>query len=377
MWDVFTDVSGFVPRRVCGAWTNELIALHNVSDILIGVSYLLIPLFIWKFVRAKPGMKFSLIFYAFCDFIVSCGLTHFMDVALFYWPNYRLAGIIKLVCGVVSFSTVILLFRMYPLAVKMIQTPREIRERTETLSQKNDALEKQNGHLVFEQKAKDDFLAILGHELRNPLAAVFNAKQLLERDSAKSRELGMKILENQIDHLNRLVDDIINVARAVQGRLELRQDKTCARQIIERAMELAAATIKKHKCVVSVEQPPEDLCFVADEMRMAQVVSNLLTNAAKYGHEGGKIEVTVTCEGGILHLSVRDYGIGIGPEKLDTIFGLCVRTERAAKKADGMGVGLAMVRAIVELHGGHVSAKSNGVEQGAEFLVTIPITEVA
>lgn len=226
-------------------------------------------------------------------------------------------------------------------------------------------------------KRKDEFLAMLGHELRNPMQAVRNAIDLLRMapDNIKTRTAALDLLTNQSEHITRLVDDIIAVTRALKGRIELKREVVSLSHIVERSVEIAEPLISKGRHKLEVSLPPEPVMFVADKIRLVQVVSNLLTNAAKYTHDGGLIQIRCETTQKEVVITVRDNGIGIDAKDLPEIFDLCVRTERAVHKENGLGVGLTMVKTIVELHQGSVTATSEGHDKGAEFVIRLPFME--
>jgi signal transduction histidine kinase/DNA-binding response OmpR family regulator len=224
-------------------------------------------------------------------------------------------------------------------------------------------------------RAKDEFLATLGHELRNPLASLLAAAQLLELKGPRDAALGRlrQTITRQTQQVARIVDDLLDVGRIVSGKLRLDMQRAdmhaIARQAIEASMPFIEA--RHHHLVVSLPDAPA--CCDADPARMTQVVCNLLNNAAKFMDDGGTIELSVITVGGIVELSVRDHGVGIAPDMLGLVFERFVQAEaRRERVGDGLGIGLALVKSIVELHGGTVVARSDGPGTGSEFVVAIP-----
>jgi PAS domain S-box-containing protein len=225
-------------------------------------------------------------------------------------------------------------------------------------------------------RRKDEFLAMLGHELRNPLAAVRNAVVTARLDPSR-RERALDIAYRQTDQLARLVDDLLDVARITGGRMTLRLEAVRLPSLVERAVETTRDLVgaRGHDLVVSL--PDEPLCVNADPTRLEQVVGNLITNAAKYTEPGGRIEVTVQREGEQAVLRVRDNGIGIAPEMLSRVFDLFAQAHRGlARSQGGLGIGLTVVRRLVEMHGGRVDVRSEGLGRGSEFLVFLPCLPV-
>jgi signal transduction histidine kinase len=222
-------------------------------------------------------------------------------------------------------------------------------------------------------RAKDEFLAMLGHELRNPLAPITTALQLLRLRGIEAGEKERLIIERQVRHLVTLVDDLLDVSRITRGKLELTRSRIELAEVVAKAIETASPLFEQHHHLLQVEVPARGLALSADEPRLAQAVANLLTNAAKYTEPGGRITVTAAAEAGDVVLQVRDNGIGIEPEMLPRIFDLFVQERQALDRSrGGLGLGLAIVRSLVTLHGGSVSATSGGRGRGAEFTIRLP-----
>ncbi len=223
-------------------------------------------------------------------------------------------------------------------------------------------------------RAKDEFMAMLGHELRNPLAPILTALQLmrLRGDTGSDRE--RVVIERQVKHLTRLVDDLLDVSRIARGQVELKVAPVEAAEVVARAIEMASPLLEARTHTLAVEVPRTGLPLLADAARLSQVVSNLLTNAARYTAEGGTITVTARRDGEEALLSVGDTGIGIAPEVLPTVFDLFVQGRQASNRAEGgLGLGLAIVRNLVERHGGRVLAHSEGLGRGSTFSVWVPL----
>ncbi len=219
--------------------------------------------------------------------------------------------------------------------------------------------------------AKDQFLAMLGHELRNPLAAVQSAITAACLDASR-RPRALNIARRQAAQLRHLVDDLLDVARITQGKVVLRKERLFLATVVERAVESVRSHIEERGHVLSITVCPE-LEVDADAGRMEQVVVNLLTNAAKYTLAGGRIDVSVEPAGQEIVLRVRDTGIGISPEMLPHVFDLFSQADQGLDRLQGgLGLGLSLVRQLVELHGGRVEARSDGCGQGAEFVVHFP-----
>jgi PAS domain S-box-containing protein len=235
-----------------------------------------------------------------------------------------------------------------------------------------DAERRSRGEAEAANRAKDEFLAMLGHELRNPLSAVRNAAVTARLDPAR-RERALDIMCRGTDQLGRLIDDLLDVARITQGRITLRRQRVRLASIVARAVETTQQLIEERAHGLSVSSSPDEVQVNADPTRLEQVIVNLITNAAKYTEPGGRIDVRVEHDGGDAVLRVRDNGAGIEPEMLPRVFDLFAQADHGLDRAHGgLGIGLTVVRQLVELHGGRVEARSDGLGKGAEFLVCLP-----
>jgi PAS domain S-box-containing protein len=227
-------------------------------------------------------------------------------------------------------------------------------------------------------RRKDEFLALLGHELRNPLAPIgyaLHALKLPGADAAATQR-AREVMERQVGHLVRLVDDLLDVSRIIRGKVELRREPVELATVVAHAVETSQPGIESEGHRLTVGMPPEPLWVNGDLVRLAQVVSNLLNNAAKYTERGGEVALTVSREGSEAVLRVRDTGIGIAPEHLPRLFDMFYQAERRTKESQGgLGLGLSLVRGLVELHGGRVEAHSAGPGRGSVFVVRLPLLE--
>ncbi len=221
-------------------------------------------------------------------------------------------------------------------------------------------------------RAKDEFLAMLGHELRNPLSPIVTALQLLRMRGIDLRELS--IIDRQVGHLIRLVDDLLDISRITRGKIELRKGRLELVQPVLRGLEMAGPLIEQRRQQIDFRVPPEGLPVIADPDRLAQIVSNLVTNACKYSEPGSRVTLLGERRDDRVVLRVIDQGIGLPPEMLDRIFDLFVQEPQAIDRSKGgLGLGLAIVRSLVGLHGGTVYAKSAGPGRGSELVVELPL----
>jgi signal transduction histidine kinase len=223
---------------------------------------------------------------------------------------------------------------------------------------------------------KDEFLAILVHELRNPLAALAAAAQTLEKTEhrAEAGSLAVAMVRRQVDHMSRLLDDLTNVARITHGLVQLRLEPVCMQDAIREAVEATRHHVESRQHRLSVHLPEDSIYVHADAVRLNQIIVNLLTNSAKYTPMGGTIDVRLTRARGDAVLVVRDDGIGISPDMLPKIFDLYARAGGPGHQTgDGLGIGLALVKGLVELHHGAIEARSAGEGCGSEFSVSLPL----
>jgi PAS domain S-box-containing protein len=227
-------------------------------------------------------------------------------------------------------------------------------------------------------RRKDDFLVTLAHELRNPLAPIRNALQILRLSAdPQEQEQARSVMHRQLDQIVRLVDDLLDVSRISMGRLELRKEPTQLRAVAHAAVETSRPLIELMGHELTVVLPAEPMVVDADPTRLGQVMSNLLINSAKYTDRGGRIRLTAERDGSEAVVSVEDNGIGIAPDKLAGLFQMYSQVERSLERAQGgLGIGLTLVKRLVEMHGGRIEARSEGLGKGSEFVIRLPLVEV-
>ena len=223
-------------------------------------------------------------------------------------------------------------------------------------------------------RAKDEFLAILGHELRNPLAPILTALQLMRLRGHDAAERERTIIDRQVQHLVRLVDDLLDVSRVTRGKIDLKRQPADLAEVMAKAIEMTSPLLEEREHQLRVDVPRHRLKVYADPTRLAQVFSNLLANAAKYTEPQGRITVDAAVEGGEVVVAIRDTGVGIAPETLPHVFDLFVQEHQSLDRSrGGLGLGLSIVRSLVQLHGGSVSAHSDGRGRGSTFSVRLPL----
>ena len=265
-------------------------------------------------------------------------------------------------------------------AIRARRRQYEVRNTLLELTTAEAALRAQSERLRDSDRRKDEFLATLAHELRNPLAPIRNALQIIQiaDNNGPAVDQARGMMERQLGQMVRLIDDLLDVSRISRGKFELRKERIDLAAAIKSAVDTAQPLIDAagHRLAVSMGTQP--IYLDADPVRLAQVFSNLLNNAAKYMERGGRIWLTVTPDDREVVVSVRDTGIGIPAEALPGIFDMFAQVDRSLEKAQGgLGIGLTLVKQLLEMHGGRIEARSDGPGRGAEFVARLPIVTIA
>ncbi len=248
--------------------------------------------------------------------------------------------------------------------------------RAEWLHRSQEELSESQGKLLENDRRKDEFLAVLAHELRNPLAPIYNAIQIIKRssnDPDAKKEL-TPLMESQVCHLIRLVDDLMDVSRITRGKIELRTRPQDIREIVNTSIDTVRSLIDERGQTLSVDLPDYEVPVLADTTRLSQVFANLLHNASKYTQANGEINLSVSIIGENVEINVQDNGIGIPEEKLDYIFEMFSQASENIRSAyGGLGIGLTLVKSFVNLHGGSIKVSSAGLGKGSTFTVLLPL----
>ncbi len=233
-----------------------------------------------------------------------------------------------------------------------------------------------NLQLREQDRRKDEFIATLSHELRNPLAPIRAAAKVIASPHAAPAQLrqAQQIIERQVNHMALLLDDLLDIARITQGKLQLKKEMLALIPVVDAAVEAVRPTLDAKNQQLKLNLPWETLLLEADHLRLSQVISNLLMNAVKYSDPGSLIELECSVQQDTLSLSIKDNGIGIAPESIAGVFEMFSQVDSGAGRSDGgLGIGLALVKGITELHGGRVEARSEGLGRGSEFIVHLPL----
>ena len=234
-----------------------------------------------------------------------------------------------------------------------------------------------NFQLREQDRRKDEFLATLAHELRNPLAPIRTAAKIIASPQLAPNQLerAQTIIERQVTHMALLLDDLLDIARITQGKLTLKKTRVALSDVLDAAIEAARPKLDEKNHHLQVSLPAEVISLEVDPLRFAQILSNLLINAAKYSNPGSHVQVQATHRAGTLSISVKDDGLGLAPESITGIFAMFSQIEGAKSRSEGgLGIGLALVKGLAELHGGTVEARSAGLGHGSEFIVCVPVS---
>lgn len=246
----------------------------------------------------------------------------------------------------------------------------KVRERTEELARANEALREAD-------RRKDEFLALLAHELRNPLTPILNALEILRlaNDSGDTVRRQRERMERQVAQLKRLVEDLLDVSRITTGKLRLAPERLTIQEVVEAAVDMSRSQFEAAKLELVLNVPAEPVLLTGDRVRLTQVFCNVLNNAVKFTEPGGRVYLSVTPHPGRVTVAVRDTGVGIPASVLPQLFGLFTQVDRTLNRSQsGLGIGLALVRRLVEMHGGTVTAHSDGPGTGATFTIHLPVT---
>jgi signal transduction histidine kinase/ActR/RegA family two-component response regulator len=392
------DFENFMPHGHCYLWRPEILWLHVISDGVVALSYFSIPVALLYFIYKRRDMTFNWMFAMFGLFILLCGLTHVVSIYTTWIPNYGLEGISKAMTAGVSLVTAALLWPLIPQALRL-PSPAVFAQKAEQLEELNrdlelrvesqvkgtrqlgEILKQKNEELLKLNKAKDEFIANLSHELRSPLNVIIGYSELMHTfppgssDSANAIEAIKRNAETQLH----LVEDLLDMSRIVSGKFSLNPKVSDMNVVIESAIKAVEFAARSKGIKIVRELNSDDMKLVCDPSRIQQVLWNLLSNAVKFTDMNGQILVRGWRVDGRLIFEVEDNGVGIADTDLPFIFNRLWQAEQLsddAKKA-GLGLGLRIVKDLVEAHGGRISASSEGLGHGALFRIELPIQAVS
>jgi signal transduction histidine kinase/ActR/RegA family two-component response regulator len=387
--------SAFHGHGYCYLWQTDLVAAHVVSDTLIGLSYLAISLTLVYLVRrTREGLPYSWMFVAFGTFIVACGATHFMEIWTLWTPVFWLSADIKIVTAAASVATAVLLPPLVPRVLHMVELARVSEERRQALARASGELERRvlertaalNASLEREQalrataeaanRTKEEFLATVSHELRTPLNAIMGWAEILQRTEPTPEQTthGITAIARNARAQARVVDDLLDVARIASGKLTLDWKTVELAPVVHAALEIVRPAADARAITVHDDSGDEALMVRGDPARLQQITWNLLSNAVKFTPEGGRIDVRVERSASHARIVVTDTGIGFDAAFTPYLFDRFTQADSSTTRPfAGLGLGLAISRHLVELHGGSITAKSEGSGKGATFTVEIPL----
>ncbi|MBD2096908.1 response regulator [Trichocoleus sp. FACHB-591] len=383
----------FIPHGHCYLWQPGLVWLHLLADALIALAYYSIPITLLYFVRKRDDLPFSWVFLLFGSFIIACGTTHLMEIWTLWHPTYWLSGTLKAATAMVSVYTALELIPLVPQALAL-PSPAQLKAANQALQQQileREQAEKQIQALNAEleqrvsarteqleaaNRAKDEFLSILSHELRTPLNAMLGWARLL-----RSRQLNEAKAEHAIETIERnaklqaqLIDDILDISRIIQGKLRLNVRPVELAAVVEAAIDVVRPAADAKAIRIQTILDPFAGSVSGDSDRLQQVMWNLLSNAVKFTPGGGQVQVCLERINSHVEITVSDTGQGITADFLPYIFDRFSQSDSSTTRVqNGLGLGLAIVRTLVELHGGSVYAESTGDGQGSTFKVSLPL----
>jgi signal transduction histidine kinase/CheY-like chemotaxis protein len=397
-----------LPHGYCFTWNPSLLWTHVVSDTLIGLAYVSIPVTLLHLVRKRTDLPFNWIVVLFAIFIVSCGATHWIEVWTVWNPDYWLSATVKMVTAFASVLTSIALVGLVPriLAIPTVAqltaardalasevaTRRQIedelrreraaleervRERTDELARATATAEAAHAAADEANKLKDHFLAKVSHELRTPLQSTLSWAQVIKVAGASDPERTAQATAHIVHNVRsqaRLLEDLLDISRILSGKLRLELQLADATQVIEKAIGVVRSAAAGSAVTIDAAGDGSTAVIRTDPVRLEQIVWNLINNAVQASPDGGKVQVRWQVDATRLRVEVRDWGRGIDPRDLPHVFEPFRQCTGGSQR--GLGLGLAIARSIVELFGGSLQATSEGLQRGATFTLELPVVAV-
>jgi signal transduction histidine kinase/CheY-like chemotaxis protein len=405
LWAERSIPAGLLPHGVCFTWLPALLWLHVISDALIGLAYLSIPVSLLYLVTSRRDLPFNWMFLLFGLFIVSCGFTHLVGIWTIWHPDYWFAGSLKAMTAAVSVFTAVALLPLVPKALALPTTAqlrranerlereaatrlaveeelrqaralleRRVADRTQELALARATAEQLRAEAEHANSMKDKFLAKVSHELRTPLQATLSWAGVLASQVAKDSpaHTAATRIEHNVAAQARLIDDLLDISRILSGKLKLDLQSVQVREVVERAVTVVGPLAQKAGVTIDADIALDDVEATTDPGRLEQVLWNLLSNAVHASSAGQRVRLVAHARGGRLMLRVQDEGRGIEPAAVATLFEP-FRQANVSNTHRGLGLGLAITRSIVGLFGGTVVAHSDGPDRGATFSVDMPL----
>jgi signal transduction histidine kinase/CheY-like chemotaxis protein len=379
------DSQGFMPHGHCFLWIPSILWTSVISDALIALAYLTIPITLIYFIRKRRDMPFDWVFIAFGVFILACGSTHVADIWVVWYPDYVLSVSLKAITAVASVVTAVVLVRLIPIALR-IPSPAQLAAVNAELQKANDDLRAAMERAEVANRAKSAFLASMSHELRTPLNAILGYTQILKRDKGLTapQQTGISTIQQGGHHLLALINDVLDLSRVEAGKMEFHPKAVRLGEllmVVADIMRVRAEQKHLHFELELVGGLP--MAISVDETRLRQVLLNLLGNALKFT-DRGSVRLRVTPlpagEGAAadvvrLRFEVMDTGIGIAADHAETIFRPFEQVGDISRRAGGTGLGLAISRQLVQLMGGELSVDS-APGKGSRFWFDVPMKVV-
>ena len=397
-----------LPHGYCFTWNPSLLWTHVLSDSLIGLAYVSIPITLLHLVRKRTDLPFNWIVVLFAIFIVSCGTTHWIEVWTVWNPDYWLSATVKIVTAFASVLTSIALVGLVPriLAIPTVaqltaahdalaaevtirrQVEEELRreraaleqrvaERTDELARATATAEAAHAEADEANKLKDHFLAKVSHELRTPLQSTLSWAQVIKAAGASDPERAAQATTHIVHNVRsqaRLLEDLLDISRILSGKLRLELQLADAAQVIEKAIGVVRSAAAGSAVTIDAAGDGSTAVIRTDPVRLEQIVWNLINNAVQASPDGAKVQVRWQVDAVRLRVEVRDWGRGIEPRDLPHVFEPFRQGTGGSQR--GLGLGLAIARSIVELFGGSLQATSEGLQRGATFTVELPVVAV-
>lgn len=428
-WSRFFDSSSYMPHGHCYLWQTGLVWLHITGDALIALSYYSIPLTLLFFVRKRDDLPFNWIFLLFGAFIIACGTGHILDIWTLWNPDYWVSGTVKAFTALISVLTAVELYPLIPKALALPsptqltlanqalqiqigerrqaetelkryrdQLEESVAQRTAELTRTNEQLQAEiverkriqealELSLQREQRAreqaeaanrvKDEFLAVLSHELRTPLNPILGWTKLLQKGqlTPEKSAIALDTIGRNAKLQSQLIEDLLDISRIMRGKLTLNTAAMDLKTVVKAAIGTVSLAAEAKQIQIEPHLESEVGQILGDAGRLQQVVWNLLANAVKFTPDGGRVEVTLTHDdSSYAEIIIRDNGKGIVSNALQYVFDRFWQEDSTNKRHfGGLGLGLAISRQIVELHGGTITAESAGEGQGSTFTVKLPL----
>lgn len=389
-----------MPHGHCYLWQPALVWTHVISDLLIGLAYVSISLSLYLLIR-RIKVPFSMAFLAFGVFIAACGATHFMEVWNLWNADYWVGGAVKIVTAAASVATGLWLYVLTPKVIAFAEAAkiseergikleaaysdleRRVEERTADLAaahQREKVIRERVENLYASaQRAnqlKDEFLATISHELRTPLSVILGYTDILLGEDVEIREMRqtLETIRRNAQAQAQIVSDLLDVSMIISGKMKLNSDIVRLKEPVEHALESINLAAKAKQIRLSADSLDAEVAVAGDPTRLQQIVWNLLSNAVKFTDRGGEIRVRLGVEKSSALIEVTDNGMGIDPDFLPMVFDRFSQEDSStSRRFGGLGLGLGIVRHLVDLHGGSVRAFSEGKGKGATFSVLLPM----